>query len=75
MKETGRLNSQDIDRLAEDSLDEEGEEMVADDVKKGSIPTRLVNQAKTEEQTNVGLDSGEGRRGDKYTDSMWSIER
>ena len=50
MKETGLLNSQDIDRVVEDSLDEEGEEMVADDVKKGSIPIRLVNQAKTEEQ-------------------------
>ena len=45
MKETGLLNSQDIDRVVEDSLDEEGEEMVADDVKKGSIPIRLVNQA------------------------------
>ena len=43
MKETGLLNSQDIDRVVEDSLDEEGEEMVADDVKKGSIPIRLVN--------------------------------
>ena len=31
------------------SLDEEGEEMVADGVKKGSIPIRLVNQAQTEE--------------------------
>ena len=50
MKETGLLNSQDIDRVVEESLDEEGEEMVADDVKKGSIPIRLVNQAKTEEQ-------------------------
>ena len=38
MKETGLLNSQDIDRVVEDSLDKEGEEMVADDVKKGSIP-------------------------------------
>ena len=37
----------------EDSLDEEGEEMVADDVKKGSIPIRLVNQAKTEEQKYI----------------------
>ena len=34
MKETGLLNSQDIDRVVEDSLDEEGEEMVADDAKK-----------------------------------------
>ena len=32
MKETRLLNSQDIDRVVEDSLDEEGEEMVADDV-------------------------------------------
>ena len=53
MKETGLLNSQDIDRVVEDSLDEEGEEMVADDVKKGSIPIRLVNQAKTEEQKYI----------------------
>ena len=52
MKETGLLNSQDIDRVVEDSLDEEGEEM-ADDVKKGSIPIRLVNQAKTEEQKYI----------------------
>ena len=49
----GVLNSQDIDRVVEDSLDEEGEEMVADDVKKGSIPIRLVNQAKTEEQKYI----------------------
>ena len=53
MKETGLLNSQDIDMVVEDSLDEEGEEMVADDVKKGSIPIRLVNQAKTEEQKYI----------------------
>ena len=53
MKETGLLNSQDNDRVVEDSLDEEGEEMVADDVKKGSIPIRLVNQAKTEEQKYI----------------------
>ena len=50
MKETGLLNSQDIDRVVEDSLDEEGEEMVADE---GSIPVRLVNQAKTEEQKYI----------------------
>ena len=50
MKETGLLNSQDIDRVVEDSLDDEGEEVVADDAKDGSIPIRLVNQAKTEEQ-------------------------
>ena len=49
MKETGLLNSQDIDRVVEDSLDEKGDEMVTDDVKKGSIPIRWVNQAKTEE--------------------------
>ena len=44
------LNNQDIDNVVEGSLDEEGEEMVADDVKKGSMPIRLVNQAKAEEQ-------------------------
>ena len=33
MKETGLLNSQDIDRVVEDGLDEEGEEIVADDAK------------------------------------------
>ena len=44
MNETGLLNSQDIDRVVEDSLDEEGEEMVADDVKKGSIPIRLESR-------------------------------
>ena len=53
MKETGLLNSQDIDRVVEDSFDEEGEEMVADDGKKGSIPIRLVNQSKTEEQKYI----------------------
>ena len=53
MKETGLLNSRDIDRVVEDSLDEEGEEMVADGVKKGSIPIRLVNEAKTEEQKYI----------------------
>ena len=45
---TGLLHSQDIDRVVQDSLDEEGEEMVADDAKKGIIPIRLVN--KSEEQ-------------------------
>ena len=49
VKETELPHSQDIDRVAEDSLDEEGAEMVADDVKKGSIPIRLVNHAKSEE--------------------------
>ena len=39
--------------MVEDSLDEKGEEMVADDVKKGSIPIRLVNQAKTEEKKYI----------------------
>ena len=53
MQEIGLLNSQDIDRVVEDSLDEEGEEMVADDVKKGIIPIRLVNQAKTKEQKYI----------------------
>ena len=38
MKDTGLLKSQDIDRVVEDGLDEEGEEMVADGAKKGSIP-------------------------------------
>ena len=33
--------------------DEQGEEMVADDVKNGSIPIRSVNQAKAEEQKHV----------------------
>ena len=41
MKETGLLNSQDIDKLVADSLDEESEEMVADDAKKGSIPNTI----------------------------------
>ena len=53
MNETGLLNSQDIDRVVEDIFDEEGEEMVADDAKEGSIPMRLVNQATTEEQKYI----------------------
>ena len=54
MKETGLLNSQDIDRVVEDSFDEKARNwLVADDVKKGSIPMRLVNQAKTEEQKYI----------------------
>ena len=52
-EETALLKSQDIDRVVEDSFDEEGEEMVADDAEKGSIPIRLVNQAKTEEQKYI----------------------
>ena len=36
MKGIGLLNSQDIDLVVEDSFDE-GEEMVAEDAKKGSI--------------------------------------
>ena len=47
-KETGLLNIQDIERAVEHSLDEEGEETVADDAKKGCVPIRLVNQAKSE---------------------------
>ena len=53
MKKSGLLNSQDIDRVVEDSVDDEGEEMVADDVKKGRIPIRLVNQVNTEEQKYI----------------------
>ena len=53
MKETGLLNSQDIDRVEADSLDEEGEEMMTDDVKKGSIPMRLISQAQIEEQKYI----------------------
>ena len=34
---------------------EEGEEMVADDVQKGSIPIRLVNQAKSEERNTLKI--------------------
>ena len=49
MKEIGQVNS----RVVEDSLDEEGEELVADDAKKRSIPIRLVNQANTEEQKYI----------------------
>ena len=55
MKETGLLHSEDIDRVVKDSLDEEGEEMVADDAKKGSVPIRSVNPAKTEEQKCIFL--------------------
>ena len=51
MKETGLLSSQDVDSVVEDSLDEEGEEMV--DAEKGSIPIQVVNQAKCEEQTFI----------------------
>ena len=52
-KESGLLNSQDIDSEVEDSLDEEDEETVADDAKKGSILIRLVNQAKSKEQKYI----------------------
>ena len=41
--------------MVEDSLDEEGEEMVVDDVKRGSIPMRLVNQAKPGEQKYIEM--------------------
>ena len=51
--EIGQVNSLDIDRVVEDSLDEEGEEVVADDTKKRSIPIRLVNQANTEGQKYI----------------------
>ena len=53
VKETGLPNSQDIDRVVADSFDEEGAEMVADDAKRGSIPIRLVNHAKSEEQKHI----------------------
>ena len=39
-----------LDRVVEDSLDEEGEYMVAYDAKKGMLPMR---QAKTEEQKHI----------------------
>ena len=36
-----------------DNIRRQGEEMVADEVKKGSCPLRLVNQAKSEEQKYI----------------------
>ena len=51
--------------MVEDGLEEEGVEMVADDVKKGSVPIRLANQAKTEEQKNKkceGIRSGRSKK-------------
>ena len=36
--------------MVEDSLDEEGEEMVADDAQKGSIPMRSGQSNKSAEQ-------------------------
>ena len=64
MKEIGLLNSQDIDRVVEDSLDEEGEEMVRQRQERKypdanwSIEPRL--------STNVSRRSKQ---------PMWSIER
>ena len=46
MKDSGLLHSQDIGRVVEDCVDKEGEEMVAEDTKKGSIPIRFVNHIK-----------------------------
>ena len=53
MKEIGQENGLDIDRVVEDSLDEEGEEIVTDDAKTRSIPIQLVNQANTEGQKHI----------------------
>ena len=69
MKETGLLNSQDTDGVVEDSVDEDGEELVADDAKKGSMPIRLVNQAKTEEQKYFEKDKG--IRGSRSKRGKW----
>ena len=50
MKETGLLNSQDIDRVVNDSLDEDGEEIVADDAKKEAFRYDWSAEPKSEEQ-------------------------
>ena len=56
-KETGLLNSQDIDRVVEDSLDEEGEEMVVDrkeaSVSKVIRTKWVVTNKETPEKPNV----------------------
>ena len=42
-----------LDRIVEESIGEEMEEMVADDAKKGEIPVRLVRQAKGDERKYI----------------------
>ena len=46
----GGADEGDIDRIVDEELDDEGDEMVADDAKKGSIPKRVVDVAKSEER-------------------------
>ena len=44
------MHERDINRVIDEELEDEGDEMIADDAKKGSIPKRLVDAAKHEER-------------------------
>ena len=50
MLRDGWMTQEDLDQVIQDCLQEEGEDMVADDAKKGTIPVKLVARAKEEER-------------------------
>ena len=53
VKETGLLNSQDIDRWCKTALTRKARRWWLTTPRKGSIPKRLANQAKTEKQKYI----------------------
>ena len=53
MRREGWMAQEDLDRVVQDCLREEGEDMVADDAKKGMIPVKLVAKAKEEERAFI----------------------
>ena len=46
MHREGWMGQEDLDRVVQECLRDEGEDMIADDVKKGAIPVKLVVKAK-----------------------------
>ena len=53
MSRRGWVGRKELDRIIEDGIDDENEEMVADDAKRGSIPASLVAAAKQEERKYI----------------------
>ena len=53
MRREGWMGQEDLDRVVQDCLRDEGEDMIADDAKKGMIPVKLVVKAKEEERAFI----------------------
>ena len=70
MKENGLLNSQNIAWVVDDSLDEEGEEMVADDVKKGSIPMSRKRRSASSSRSPQGWSTFQTRVSSRLSEQL-----